>query len=577
MSRCAGQGFDDSGGREAMAHDELQPLPLGTRVHDRYAIFAVVGQGGLGTVYQVSDTAGNGTVFALKEMADPSRSARKQFTQEARWLQTISHAHIPKVHASFEWKQRLYLVLDYVDGENLEQKLRRCGGRPLPERQVLAWILPVCDALQYLHSRRPPILHRDVKPANIIIRPDNHPVLVDFGIAKEHRPGANQTATFVRKAGTEGYAPPEQYTSAGQSGPWSDVYALGATLYELLTGCVPPTALERVALDARLVPPRELNPTISPYVAAAITQAIALRPTERFPLVAEFAAVLLGPSSAPLVGATLPRMASVAYTPPTPAPYAPSSSDPGNRSNGSGRMPSSWPPHIAHAPPPAGPPPAGPPPTSPPPASMPSGPRISADLFPTWSSPSHALSRPPAPTPASDALVDAAIGGATSQQRTPASGSDVGTLAPHRRGPRLSLPVLGALVVAILFVAAVVFHAAILRAVVPPDRSTPQATVTGYFGALAAQDAQRAWQFVAANRSDVSSQRTFESNLLADDARDGRVLRWQIAQLTGASTGQAVVTVEVWRAGAPSTPVQYVLALTQYDGTTWLIDSISTS
>ena len=175
---------------------------------------------------------------------------------KASWLQSLDHNHIPKVREHFEWFGRLYLVMDFVDGENLEQKLQSASGRPFPEDQVLRWFLPVCDALQYLHTRVPPILHRDIKPANIIVTPAGHVVLVDLGIAKAHLPGANQTGTFARKAGTEGYAPPEQYTASGQTGPWSDVYALGATLYQLLTGRVPPTAIERVTLDAALIPPK---------------------------------------------------------------------------------------------------------------------------------------------------------------------------------------------------------------------------------------------------------------------------------------------------------------------------------
>src|SRR5262249_59282300 len=115
---------------------------------------------------------------------------------------------------------------------------------------------------------------------------------VDLGIAKEHLPGANQTATFVRKAGTEGYAPPEQYSTAGQTGPWSDVYALGATMYQLLTARMPPTAVDRVAFDARLVHPRQITLLISEPINSAIYKALAVRPTDRFQTVGEFAAVL---------------------------------------------------------------------------------------------------------------------------------------------------------------------------------------------------------------------------------------------------------------------------------------------
>jgi eukaryotic-like serine/threonine-protein kinase len=253
-----------------------------TKVFDRYTVIKSVGQGGLGTVYQIRDMTDN-RIYALKETFDLSTGARDQFEREARWLERLDHPNIPKVRQFFEWQNRLYLVMDFISGENLEHMLVKNGHRPLPEADVWQWIAPICDAISYMHSQHPPIIHRDVKPANIIVTSEGLPHLVDLGIAKEHVPGLpNLTATFVRKAGTEGYAPPEQYTSQGKTGPWSDIYSLGATIYHLLTGQIPASPIDRAALDGQLIMPRHLNPAISPMAESLILRALALRPSDRY-------------------------------------------------------------------------------------------------------------------------------------------------------------------------------------------------------------------------------------------------------------------------------------------------------
>jgi serine/threonine protein kinase len=546
-----------------MAYGESESLPVGKLVNKRFQILKVVGQGGLGTVYQVRDTVyGKGNVYALKELADQSRGARKQFMQEAKWLQALDHPHIPKVRESFEWENRLYLVMDFVDGENLDQKLRRLGGRGMLEAQVIQWIVPICDALQYLHTRNPPILHRDVKPANIIVTAAGHPVLVDLGIAKEHGPGAIETATFVRKAGTEGYAPPEQYTNAGQTGPWSDVYSLGATLYELLSGCIPPTAVERVALDVRLVPLRELNPDISPHVGAAVAKALSIRPADRYQYVADFAASLMAPDASipglpvhpggfgsPLASGPLPQGNPRPLTGPMPSP--PPSPLPG--SGISAPSPLRW----SVPPPPA---PAG---ARSLPALKPSVPNRSAPLLAGMGG--------GAPVSASPVMTAAGFAGAAEawpQTRAPSI----------RRGRRwFALPIVWVTaVVAVLLVAAVV-GVNMLGLLNPVDRSTPQATVTGYFQALKAQDDGRAWQYSSLSRNNATQRSAFISGLQADDARFGHVTSFQLGQFASDGEGHVQATVSVTRFLQPDAPLTYTLSLTQYDGSTWLIDSVSGS
>ena len=541
-----------------MAGGANEPLPVGTTVRERYLIVNTVGQGGLGTVYQVRDEVyGKGNIFALKELIDQSPGARKQFELESLWLQSLDHNSIPKVREHFEWHERLYLVMDFVDGDNLEQKLGRLGGRPMAEQQVLAWIMPICDALHYLHTRMPPILHRDVKPANIIVTPTGHPVLVDLGIAKEHLPGAGRTATFVRKAGTEGYAPPEQYTAAGQTGPWSDVYGLGATLYQLLTGGIPPTAVERVALDAKLLHPRSINPALSGQVDAAVCKALAIRPMERFQSVAEFARALSGQ---PFVA--LDRMAS----PPMPYPSVPPvyGSQPAFARPGS-----------------AAPSPAA--------ASMPlnagTTARQPAAQFENVStgmrSPgSGVLANKPRP-----AAPSAVTGAPTRPQETAnesrsgarsSASSDDDRQGDERRNPFKSPRVIGASLLTVVALGIIVGLVAI-RNLTPPDRSSPTATITGYYAALESSHYSRAFSYLTESQTNQSDKATVLSGLAADDQHYGRVLSAHIVTIENDGSGKITAQVTVLRALSPNTPQSVSIELSLYSGATWLIDSVAAS
>ncbi|HLZ24134.1 MAG TPA: serine/threonine-protein kinase [Ktedonobacterales bacterium] len=543
-----------------MAEGGFNPLPVGTIVHQRYRITAVVGRGGLGTVYQVVDVLfGKSNVFALKELIDQSSGARKQFENESQWLHSLDHNNIPKVREHFDWQGRLYLVMDFVDGENLERKLARNGGRPLTEQDALRWILPICDALQYLHTRNPPILHRDVKPANIIVTPAGHPVLVDLGIAKEHLPGAGQTATFVRKAGTEGYAPPEQYAAAGQTGPWSDVYGVGATLYHLLTGRVPPTAVERVALDARLPSPRSFNPAISAPVDAAIVRALTLRPAERFHSLTDFARALTTPAA----GAH-PTGAPVSPPPPPsrpsvpPFPSAPSSPTPGGTPvRRMPRLPATR--SLTSIPSPT---PHSAPPT---PVGM------------TMSQPGVQSSQVHPHTPnvrGSATALNSRPEMASHHSEALGVGGERGKDAKRRVFYRSPFVLVTGIVCAILI--AVVISVLVLNATELPDRSSPQATVSGYFAALKAQDYQRAWQYNAQSRTDVSAESNFINGLKSDDAHYGRVINSHITSLEN-SGGPVIAQVDVSRSLAPGTIITYALNLTEFDNDTWLIAGISST
>ncbi len=266
-------------------------LDTGRVLNNRYRIVRLLGQGGFGAVYRAWDT-NLSRPCALKENLDTSPVAQRQFEREAIILAGLTHPNLPRVTDHFFVPgQGQYLVMDYIEGDDSQQILQRAAG-PLTEAQALGWILQICDALTYLHTRQPPVIHRDIKPANIKITPDGRAMLVDFGIAKEYDPGVK--TTIGARAITSGYSPPEQY-GRGITDAQSDIYALGATLYALLTGQAP---ADSVDIMARTAPPprpvRQLNPAVSPQVEAAVAQALQIEKARRPRSVAEFKAALGG-------------------------------------------------------------------------------------------------------------------------------------------------------------------------------------------------------------------------------------------------------------------------------------------
>ena len=262
-------------------------LSPGQILDNRYRVVKLLGQGGFGTVYRVWDTRME-RPMALKENLDTSSEAQRQFKREAQILFDLSHPNLPRVIDHFVIQgQGQYLVMEFIEGDDLQKMLQRIGG-PLPEAQVLEWIGQVCDALEYLHSQNPSIIHRDIKPANIKITPEGKAMLVDFGIAKIYDP--KLSTTIGARAITPGYSPQEQYGS-GTTDVRSDVYALAATLYHLLTGEQPMESIQRNYDDA-LQPPGNINPTISPKVEEAVLIAMEPNPNKRFKTVVELKTAL---------------------------------------------------------------------------------------------------------------------------------------------------------------------------------------------------------------------------------------------------------------------------------------------
>ena len=271
------------------------PLQPGQVLNNRYRIVKLLGQGGFGAVYRAWDTGLN-IPCALKENLDASPAATRQFAREASLLANLRHPNLPRVTDHFSIPgQGQYLVMDLVEGEDLDTMLERLG-RPLAEADALRWIGQVCDALTYMHVQNPPVIHRDIKPANIKITPQGQAILVDFGIAKAYHPSL-QTTQGAR-AVSPGYSPQEQY-GQGTTDARSDVYALGATLYKLLTNCLPVESVQR-SLGVPLSPVHALNPVVSVKTIRAILQAMEMLPDARFESVAVFQAALAGGSAATL-------------------------------------------------------------------------------------------------------------------------------------------------------------------------------------------------------------------------------------------------------------------------------------
>ena len=264
----------------AAAPAQPPALASGTLLAGRYLIQGYIGGGGFGHIYKAHDKV-LGHRRAIKEAFYQDAQTQRQFRLEAEFLLNARHPNLVRGYAVFEQAGRFYLVMDYVDGNTLEeiaiQHIRRIG-RPLHEAQVLDWILPICDALQALHNQPTPIIHRDVKPANVKLTRDGAPILIDLGLAKLYNAGTQTLGAAL--AFTPGYAPPEQYQASGATDQRTDVYGMGATLFYLLTGYQPTEAPARLGPHA-LPAPRALNPAISRQTEAIVLKAMMLDPKER--------------------------------------------------------------------------------------------------------------------------------------------------------------------------------------------------------------------------------------------------------------------------------------------------------
>jgi len=270
----------------------------------------------MGAVYRAEDLRLEGRICAIKEVCpNPDMSpetlaqAQEQFRREAYILARLDHPNLPKVSNTFTEGRREYLVMDFVEGQDLRQLIeeKRRKSEFLDERQVLRWANQLCDALEYLHGQVSPVLHRDIKPANIKLTPDGLIKLVDFGLVKLLATDDSQTVTVLQGRGTVAYTPLEQYGGdTGHTDARSDIYSLGATLYHLLTNRPPANAKQRFLDPGALVFPRTINPRITPATERAILQAIAMHPNERPASVSAFRDMLNASSLPPSLATLVP-------------------------------------------------------------------------------------------------------------------------------------------------------------------------------------------------------------------------------------------------------------------------------
>ncbi|HEX6044706.1 MAG TPA: protein kinase [Pyrinomonadaceae bacterium] len=256
-----------------------------TILQGRYRIVRQLGQGGMGAVYEAIDQRLDTTV-ALKETLFSEERLRKQFEREARLLARLHHPALPRVSDHFSEGDGQFLVMQFIPGDDLAEKMNRRRG-PFPADQVLTWADQLLDALDYLHTQDPQIVHRDIKPQNLKLTPRGQIILLDFGLAKGQAGEISRVTTSASIFGyTPNYAPLEQIQGLGTD-TRSDLYALGATLYHLMTGVKPPDALSRAAAIVNgqadpLAPASVANPSVPPEIDNFLSKAMAQNRDQRY-------------------------------------------------------------------------------------------------------------------------------------------------------------------------------------------------------------------------------------------------------------------------------------------------------
>ncbi len=254
-------------------------LEIGSIVDGKYKILSEIGHGGMSIVYMAINEKANKT-WAIKEVRKDGvldfEAVRQGLIVETDMLKRLRHPNLPSIIDVIEDETTLLIVMDYIEGNSLSKALEEFGAQP--QEYVIEWAKQLCDVLGYLHSRQPPIIYRDMKPANIMLKPDGNLTLIDFGTAREFKE-KNLADTIC--LGTIGYAAPEQFGGMGQTDARTDIYCLGATLYHLVTGCNPSEP------PYEIKPIREINPSLSSGLERIIQKCTQRNPDDRYQSAAE--------------------------------------------------------------------------------------------------------------------------------------------------------------------------------------------------------------------------------------------------------------------------------------------------
>ena len=254
-------------------------LEIGSLVDGKYKILNKVGQGGMSVVYLAMNEKAN-KQWAVKEVRKDGvldfESVKQGLVAETDILKRLSHPNLPSIIDVIDTDESFIIIMDYIQGNSLNKALEEFGAQP--QENVIEWAKQLCDVLGYLHTRQPPIIYRDMKPANIMLKPDGNVTLIDFGTAREFKEKNLADTTCL---GTVGYAAPEQFGGMGQTDARTDIYCLGATLYHLVTGmnpCEPPYEIK---------PIREINPSLSSGLERIILKCTQRDPNDRYQSAAE--------------------------------------------------------------------------------------------------------------------------------------------------------------------------------------------------------------------------------------------------------------------------------------------------